>query len=171
MHSTVIFWVGSYGPAMHMLKASWQNVKQSTVINCFAKAGFAPSHLDEEEEVEQPPDGLTTEEFQTFVDMDSSIGCYGELTDEEISSSVLQSDSAVQPQSDDEEDESASTPGPIPKSGEVLQAIRTMRVFLELNRTDLSMFYHVERQVLKQICNTTTQTSIRDFFSLPSPEY
>ena len=122
-------------------------MSRSTIINYFAKAGFVPSHLDEEVEVEQPPDGLTTEEFQTFVDMDSSIGCYGELTDEEICSSVLRSDSAVQPQSDDEEDESASTPGPIPRSGEVLQAIRTIRVLLELNKTDLSMFYHVESKV------------------------
>ena len=99
--------------------------------------------------------------------MDSSKGCYGELTDEEICSSVLQSDSAVQPQSDDEEDESASTPGPIPKSGEALQAIRTVRVFLELNRTDLSMFYHVESQVLKHYLSNF----YKGLFSLHSPEY
>ena len=34
-----------------MLKGSWKSVKKTTVVNCFAKAGFVVSP-DEEEEVE-----------------------------------------------------------------------------------------------------------------------
>ena len=129
--------------AMHM-QVSWQNVKQLTVINCFAKAGFVSSPPDEEEEVEQPPNGMTLGEFQTFVDMDSSLECHGELTDEEICSSVIQSDC---PQSDGEGDEGAATLAQNPKPIEALQAMHTVRVFLELNRTDLSMFYTVDVDV------------------------
>lgn len=36
-------------------KIAWQNVKQTTVVNVFNKAGFA--HLQEEEDMDQPLDG------------------------------------------------------------------------------------------------------------------
>ena len=68
--------------AMHMLKGSWQSVKKTTVVNCFAKDGIVVYPPDEEEEVEEPPTGLTLSEFQSFVEMDSSLECHGLLTDE-----------------------------------------------------------------------------------------
>ena len=154
--------------AMHKLKGAWQNVKQTTVANCFAKAGFVLSPPDEEEEVEQPPNGMTLGEFQAFVDLNSSLECHGLLTDEEICSAVCQPESELQSQSDDEGDDGVTTPATMPKPGEVLQAMSTVSVFLELNATELSTFYTMEGQIF---ANTAIQTSIRDFFSLPSPEY
>ena len=112
---------------------------------------------------------MTLKEFQSYVDVDSSLECHGELTPEEICTSVRQCE--LQQQSDGEGDEGATVPAPIPKSGEVMQAMHTVRAFLELNGSELSMFYSIESQVLKIISDTTTQTSIRDYFSLPSPEY
>ena len=58
----------------------------STMVNCFAKAGFVVSPSYDEEEVDQPPNGMT----QAFVDVGSSLECHGVLLDEEICSSVCQ---------------------------------------------------------------------------------
>ena len=73
--------------AMHILKGSWLNVKQTTVVNCFAKAGFVLSP-EGEEEVDEPPAGLTRSKFYSFVDVDSSLECHGLLTDDKICSLV-----------------------------------------------------------------------------------
>ena len=40
--------------AMHMLKAAWQNVKQVSIVNCFAKAGFVPETPPMEEDLDDP---------------------------------------------------------------------------------------------------------------------
>ena len=156
--------------AMHMLKGAWLNVKQTTVVNCFAKAGFVPSPPEEEEEVDEPPAGLTRSEFYSFVDMDSSLECHGLLTDEEICSLVEEPESQTQ-SGDEEEEGEVTTPARVPRPGEVLQAMGTLRAFLELNKSELTTFYAMEDQVLKLVSNTAKQTSIRDFLALPSPEY
>ena len=45
--------------AMHMLKTAGQNVKQVSIVNCFAKAGFVPETPPMEEDVDDPPPGMT----------------------------------------------------------------------------------------------------------------
>lgn len=57
---------------MHMLRSAWQNVKQVSIINCFAKAGDNPSV------------GMTLSKFYCFVDMNMFLKCHGELTDDNI---------------------------------------------------------------------------------------
>ena len=105
-----------------------------TVVICFAIAGFVVSS-DEEEEVEEPPTGLTLSKFQTFVDMDSSLECHGLLTDEEICSSISHPESEPKSRSGDEEGEVGMTTNParMLKPAEVLQAMGTVRSFMELN--------------------------------------
>ena len=44
-----------------------------------------------------PPDGMSTEEFRAFVDIDDSLECHGILTDEDICSSVCQDTADTQP--------------------------------------------------------------------------
>ena len=73
--------------ALYMLKVAWQNVKQVSISNRFAKAPLIAAN---EEEIYDPPDGMTLSEFQAYVDMDQSLDCHGELTDEDICISLQQ---------------------------------------------------------------------------------
>ena len=126
------------------------------MVNCFAKAGFVVSPPDEEEEVEEPPTGLTLNEFQTFVDMDSSLECHGLLTDEEICSSISHPESEPKSRSGDEEEEEGevgmtTNPARMPKPAEVQQAMGTVRSFLELNKTELTAFYTMDQVYIEAV--------------------
>lgn len=79
--------------AMHMQKNAWQDVKQSSIVNCFSKAGFVPSLPEDDNQDEQTPDGMS-------VDMNSSLECHGILTDDNICASVRQKTNS-EPDSDD----------------------------------------------------------------------
>ena len=150
-----------------MLKSAWEDVRESSIVNCFAKAGFAiPSH-SEDDDVDlatdelEPPDGISAEDFHVFVDIDSSLECHGVLTDEDICASVRQ-DTDSQP---DSEDETGEDPLPVPpKSRDVILALCTLRAFMEQHTADFSTFYKIENQLQKLIVSKAKQRSIRDFF-------
>ena len=152
--------------AMHMLKVAWQNVKQVSISNCFAKAGFVPLTAATEEEIYDSPDGMTLSEFQAYVDMDQSLDCHGELTDEDICISLQQENEIEEHESDGSDEPSAA-----PKPGDAVLAMQTVRCFMEKAGADLNQFYVLENQVLRLVPSACSQTSIRDFFSLSSPEY
>ena len=153
--------------AMHMLKSAWEDVRESSIVNCFAKAGFAtPSH-SEDDDVDlamdelEPPDGISAEDFHVFVDIDSSLECHGVLTDENICASVCQ-DTDSQP---DSKDETGEDPLPVPpKSRDVILALCTLRAFMEQHTADFSTFYKIETRLQKLIVSKAKQRSIRDFF-------
>ena len=48
----------------------------------------------------------------------------------------------------DDDETSASAASPTPKRGEVMQAMQTLRYFLEKSGADLKQFYTLERQLL-----------------------
>ena len=147
--------------AMHMLKVAWQDVKDSSIVNCFSKAGFVTSSHENDDNVEQPPLGFSSDEFEAFVDMDSTLECHGVLTDEDICASVQP---GTEPQSDTEE-EAGEDPLPQQKPRDVIQALRIVRAFIEQQGGDCNTFYMVESQVHKLVNSKTKQGSIRDFFS------
>ena len=147
--------------SMHMLKVAWQDVKESSIVNCFSKAGFITSSPENDDSMEQPPLGFTTEEFSAFIDMDSSLECHGILSDEDICASVQQG-TDPQPESDEEAGED---PLPPQKQRDAIQALCTVRAFIEQQGGDCNTFYNVENQVHMLIANKAKQGSIRDFFS------
>ena len=72
-----------------MLKRAWEDVKQSSIMNCLTKTGFLPSCPDQID-LDEPPDGISAEEFHALVDIDASLECHGIFTDENICASVCQ---------------------------------------------------------------------------------
>ena len=74
---------------------AWKMVKTTTVINCFAKAGFKTDSgatdqvlINAVADVERPP--MTDEEFNNYVDHDNDTECFEELTDADIAAAILQ---------------------------------------------------------------------------------
>ena len=71
----------------------------------------------------------------------------------------------------DKESKPASMSVSCPKACDAIQAMHTIRKFMDSAGADLCYFYKLESQVLQVAALNTSQTSIRDFFSLCSPEY
>ena len=51
--------------AIHILKSAWEDLKHSSIMNCFAKAGFLP-YCPDQMDLDEPPDGISAEEFHTL---------------------------------------------------------------------------------------------------------
>ena len=152
--------------AMHMLKVAWQDVKQSSIVNCFGKVGFILSGDEYNDQMElPPPDRISTEDFDAFVDIDSSLECHGVLTDDEICASVVCQDTDPQPGGEGGETEE---PSPVPTGGEVIQALCTLRAYMEQHReTDFSAFYTMGNQIQKLF--TTWRSKLASKTFLPHP--
>ena len=100
--------------AIHKLKSAWDEVKSTTVVNCFKQCKF-PATADEpaEEEPkrsetlqasdEDPPFGMTREEFLLYVECDENVDVCGEFSDAELLQMVRQDQGKS-----DEEDENHS---------------------------------------------------------------
>ena len=122
--------------------------------------------------ISDPPPGMTMTEFCAYVDMDVSLSCHGQLSDDEICYSVRETaDPETKCCDSDEESEPASMCVSCPKACDAIQAMHTIRKFVDSAGADLCYFYKVESQVLQVAALNTSQTSICDFFSLSSPEY
>ena len=59
------------------------------------------SEDDDDPNIEEPPNGISSEDCNAFVDIDSSLECHGILTDEDICALVRQ-DTDLQPESEEE---------------------------------------------------------------------
>ena len=148
--------------SMHILKvAAWQDVKESSIVNCFSKAGFITSSPENDDSMEQPPLGFTTEEFSAFIDMDSSLECHGILSDEDICASVQQG-TEPQPESDEEAGEN---PLPPQKPRDTIQALCTVRAFIEQQGGDCNTFYNAENQVHMLIANKAKQGFLKCYMN------
>ena len=112
--------------AMHMLKVVWNDVKPQSISNRFAKAGFVPQTTPVEEEALEPPVGMLSSEFESFVDLDASLECHGQLSEEDICSQITDKNGGTtQPESDDEEDD-GETSRLLPQRVEAIQAMQTV---------------------------------------------
>ena len=167
--------------AVHMLHQAWLDVKQQTIVNCFKKAGFVPEDdnsdydsdgteaYDLDDDDIQPPDALTTEEFEDFVAVDDTTApCHGMPTDEEICASVKASDAANEGQSVDENVDTDSKDEelpPPPTAVQAMAALKTLRHWMEIgNCTDFTAFYKLENTVQSMVAGVRHQTKINDYF-------
>ena len=116
-----------------MLKAARQDVKQVSIVNGFAKAGFVTQTTPVQDEVDDPPPGMTMTEFCAYVDMDVSLSCcHGQLSDYEICNSVRETaDPETQFCESNEESEPASMSVSCPKACDAIQAMHTIRKFMD----------------------------------------
>jgi len=117
----------------------------------------------------QPPDALTTEEFEDFVAVDDTTApCHGMPTDEEICASVKASDAANEGQSVDENVDTDSKDEelpPPPTAAQATTALKTLRHCMEIgNCTDFTAFYKLKNTVQSMVAGVRQQTKINDYF-------
>ena len=62
-----------------------------------------------EEDVDDPPPGMTVPEFHAYVDMDMSLSCHGQVTDDEICNFIRGTTDPEHECESEEEGETAST--------------------------------------------------------------
>ena len=167
--------------AMKMLVHSWSEISETTIVNCFAKAGFKEGMTDEEDDpfstlkrsIDQLrqreenliPNYLTYEDVLTIDDNIAVMG--GVMTDKEIvqdirdvvEEEVQEVDEVV-----DEEDSDESLTKPTTK--EMRQAIDTLLNFSMFTESGEigTMAMKASNLFEKELCKSMRQTSISDFF-------
>ena len=101
-----------------MLKTAWQEVKTTSIINCFRKAGFELTTVDmqEPDNSQSNPEGMTEAKFESYVDLDAAVDCHGAYTDSDIVDAVHQKN---QPEGSDSEEDDHSPPLPKTKPSAV----------------------------------------------------
>ena len=163
--------------AMHMLKVAVSDVKQESGTNCFTKAGFVTNHSSQRGGSGSPPMGCHQVNFKHILTLMCHLNTMVSLQRRiSVHRSCRKNDSreTSQQDSDDDQDDhtlASCSAALTPKRVEAMQAMHTIRHFLEKSGADMQQFYALENQMMQLIATTSTQTSIRDFFTLPSPEY
>lgn len=174
--------------AIEMPKASWDNVKQSTIANCFQHAGFAgctdEASVEESEEAglacadEESELAETWSKLESFVGAepqsmciddfvggDDSTGTTAELTDVEIVAEVT----AEQPNENAAEmDPASADDAPLPTSAEVIAALALVRRHCgAIEGTDLSLvdrLDYIEDAVVKHAIANKKQATLFQYF-------
>lgn len=174
--------------AMWMLTKAWQNVSKTTISNCFKKSGFKIIEEDVDEPTPLPIDvaprdwtkvrdelDLQELEFEDFVTFDDDVAVCGEVTENDILSSV-----GLQPQPDEEmeqddeeadngEDDQQSSEYTVQdarKSLNVLKCLFTKKDFIS---DEVVKCINVLDSTLDTIhMNTGKQSKINDFFKSSS---
>lgn len=161
--------------AIHMLKRAWFLVTPTTIANCFRKGGIIKSvqNLDDQQLNDQNDAenidmcGLSSEEYDAFVQIDHDIECYGTQTDAEMVDEVRSKRQGIeqQPIDDDDEVEIEGTITAKMPHAEALKLLAGMRRYMEENFTDYDAFYEVERMIEKNVMKNSVQRKITDFFA------
>ncbi|XP_049525764.1 uncharacterized protein LOC125946454 [Dermacentor silvarum] len=174
--------------AIQMLKASWDNVKQSTIVNCFQHAGCVgrteeaseeateEAGLDDmEEKCQLEGTWCTLERFvgaepqsmciEDFVGGDDSSGTTAELTDVAITVEVA----AERPNEDAAEVDPASADvAPLPTSTETVAVLALVRCYCgAIEGTGLSLvdrLDYVEDAVVKHAVANKKQATMLQYF-------
>jgi hypothetical protein len=97
--------------AMDFMDNAWKSVTDKTIINCFTKAGFQIKttiieKVSENDSDEDSDDNfweklkiftpISYETFEEYVNFDSHLDCYQELSDQEIVNAVLESKEEIE---------------------------------------------------------------------------
>lgn len=172
--------------AMKFARKAWYTVSDTTINNCFKKAGFRLISECQDAVVLEENDGVqgpSVEEwnklipcetnmdrptFEDFVGIDDDLPVAGEHTDDDIVADCGVSTLTDKNEGDDEDNHTNGDidleKQPIPRK-DALSAIETLHSFFEYCEIDPSIFdklYEIEKQIHN--CKNDTQKKITDFF-------
>ena len=129
-----------------MIKAAQDDVKSETSRNCFAKAGFQitvePVVELLEEELEGWAEISNGVKYEDYLCVDEDIAVFGQKSEAEIITEVLNKTKTVEEFSDEEEINNVF----VPASYEALKMIENIRVYTESRENvDDTLFQAVEK--------------------------
>jgi len=169
--------------ALHMMKAALGDVKQSTIANCYRRAGFDPTPatpIDEEKDVaddniplRQLARIMGATSMTEFIDIDSHLPATEDPSEDDIIQDLLMQRPADDIISSEEEDETTTSPPP--------QVITNQRAsglmdilwrYLEQQQDSEELFKHLnllERYITKKQLSKldAKQMDITEFLSKP----
>lgn len=143
--------------ALKIVKRSWWLVTPNTIENCFKKAGFYPSNLDFEpieHEIQLPSEEV--ENFEQYVNCDSNLECYGELTAEEIIEEIIEENVA-------EEEEEILCQSLPPSKTEAIKALHILRQYFEVKGENTNAIDKVEEELFALAAENLIQKKISDY--------
>ena len=141
--------------AMTNLKKSWEDVKSSTIQNCFKKAQF---NRDLKEKI---PTEIELEYIQD--QLPSFDDDFLQVCDEAGSCNILINDENDESSEDEDEDENISIP--IINSSIAIRHLQELSNFLLKNNCDVMEVHNLKSIVFDAIDFSKQQTKITDFFS------
>lgn len=163
--------------AARMCNSAWNQVSETTIANCFRKAGFYHKEDDEQVEAaeETVPNVVDNWEdvghdvgvpYLDFVNMDENLAVCGELTDAEILEDVCKRHESASSEDEGEQPELPQTQ--IPSCADTMEHISQLRRFVEgqQNVSD-SIFQALNRLedfTTTQCSNSRKQSKISSFF-------
>lgn len=157
--------------AARMCHNAWSQVTETTIANCFRKAGFIKNGVPAvvQEENLPPPeawdDNIAGISFEEFVNLDENVEVCGELSDKDILSEVSNKMSA---EDDNIEEDKEEEQAPIPSSTEALSHLSEFRRYIE-GQTNVSETVFRSLNILENFAklkkqNSCKQVDISKFF-------
>ena len=146
--------------SLYLAKNAWQNVKKSTIINCFKK-GLRNEQMENLDEVEKMsiPSLMSKEVFDEFVCCDDDLEIFGERTDAELLDAV-----GARNVGEEEEDEDFEIEYEYMSSTEKHSMLNLLRKFVQEKGLNNPSFKEIESQVYQDVLKTQKQSHIKDFF-------
>jgi hypothetical protein len=177
-----------------MIQSAWNDVKQSTIQNCFRKCGFESNNLDVfsedtedySEEVDEIDEiweraqqllGIDIE-FNDFIEIDKNLIVNENLTEEVIIQEIIgkRSDNRLdqsidlEEESDNEINELSEEESSPPSIMDAIKAISTLRqYFVNSNTTDdevMNELNHIDKKIFEYNFKNVKQSKITDCFHL-----
>ena len=157
--------------AIFLIERSLFLISPQTITNCFKKAGFViereiqVNSASERYEIEALSEEfrslLSIEDFDSFLDMDANLECFGLLTDSEICEEVISYENA---EADIDVFEYPSQFPVPPSSRQALQKIEELRSYFANHEDFVLKLDTMETHILSK-SNKLIQTKITSFFN------
>lgn len=149
--------------ALQMSKRAWSLVTPTTIQNCFRKAGFANTTIDETNDPLQDDEQIEhllipLIEFNEYIDCDEHLECYGNLNEHEILKEIDQ-----QHNDDDDIENGEETVSLPPTRKAALEALAVLRAFSKHKDIDSNGLDAWEEQFCK-LPAATVQNKLSYYF-------
>ena len=150
--------------ALHLLSQAWNNVRQSTIANCFRHAGFTVTDSTPEEEEEDDIEdniplatlrthGLSPDVLHTFTTVDEDIETCADLSEDAIVEEIRMKNAPEEITDNTSADDINEPQIQPPSSEEIMAACEVMRHYFECPENSQEILQHL---------NVITDTVHRD---------